>query len=195
MLESIANMIAGPLAAQISKRTGLPEGVVKTAVVAAVPMLIGALAKNATTDDGARSLHDALERDHDGSVLDDVDGYVDRGGDIADGNAILGHALGGTRPDAERAIAETSGLDPNQVDQLLPMVAPLVMGALGKEQRSRHLDPSGLADLVSAEQREAVERDEGGLGGMAVLLDRDGDGDVMDDVGDLAGLAAKFLGR
>lgn len=195
MLESIANMLAGPLAGQIAKRTGLPEGVVKTAVVAAVPMLLGVLARNSRSDDGARSLHDALERDHDGSVLDDMGGYINRG-EVGDGNAILGHAFNGDeRSAAERAIADKSGLDLGQVSELLPALAPLVLGALGKEQRSQGLDPSGLASMLGDQQRQAVERDEGGLGGMAVLLDRDGDGNIMDDVGDLAGLAAKFLGR
>jgi len=151
------------------------------------------LAKNAKSKDGAQALHGAIARDHDGAVLDDLDGYVQHGGDLEDGNAILGHALGDRRPGAEQAIAEKSGLDLGEVGMLLPMLAPLVMGALGEEQRSRHLNPDGLADLVQEQQVEAAKLDEGGLGGMAALLDRDGDGDMMDDIGDLAGLAAKFL--
>jgi hypothetical protein len=195
MLDSLATMLAGPLAAQIAQRTGLPEGAVKAGVSAAVPMLIGALAKNARSEDGAASLHDALSRDHDGAVLDDVGGYVERGGDLDDGDGILRHTLGERRGVAEEAVAKQSGLDMGDVSKLLPMLAPLVMGALGKEQRSRELDARGLADLVRSQQREAVQRDERGAGGMAALLDRDGDGDIMDDVGDLAGLAARFLKR
>jgi hypothetical protein len=193
MLESIAGMVAGPLAAQIAKRMGLPEPMVRAAVVAAVPMLLGALAKNTRSEDGAESLYGAVERDHDGAVLEDLDGYVERGGDIDDGNGILQHTLGDRQPVAEQAVAQQSGLDSDDVSKLLPMIAPLVMGALGKEERDQGLDAEGLAELVQSQQKEAIERDEGGLGGMAALLDRDSDGDIMDDVGDLAGLAAKFL--
>ncbi len=195
MLESIAAMVAGPLAGQIAKKVGLPEGMVKAAVVAAVPMLLGALAKNARSDDGAASLHGAIERNHSGAVLDDVDGYLGRGGNLEDGAGILRHTLGERQPVAEQAVAQQSGLDMGDVSKLLPMLAPLVMGALGKEQRSQGLDAGGLANLVQEQRREAVQRDEGGAGGMAALLDRDGDGDIMDDIGDLAGLASKFLGK
>ena len=57
-------------------------------------MLVGALARNAQDPSKAGALSNALSRDHDGSVLDDVAGYLGRGDD-ADGDGILGHVLGG----------------------------------------------------------------------------------------------------
>ena len=123
MLDSIASMLAGPLAGTISKATGLPEGVVKMGVAAAIPALLGVLAKNAKDKNGAQALHGALERDHDGSVLQDLDGYVQQGGNLDDGDKILGHALGDRRSVAEQAIAEKAGMDLGQVSKLLPMLA------------------------------------------------------------------------
>ena len=42
----------------------------KTAATAALPLLFSALARNAQTEDGASALHRAIEKDHDGSLLD-----------------------------------------------------------------------------------------------------------------------------
>jgi hypothetical protein len=38
------------------------------------------------------------------------------------------------------------------------MLAPLVMGALGKAQRDGKLDPGGLAGMLGAEHQQAAER-------------------------------------
>ena len=195
MIESLLNSLAGPMAGAISKQTGIPEGLVKTGVTAGLPLLMGALARNAKKEDEGDALMGAIKRDHDGQVLGDLEGYVQRGGDIDDGRGILKHTLGDRQDTAVRALAEKTGMSMEQAAQLLPMLSPLVMGAIGREQREQGLDRQQLAARLEREQREVAERDEGGLGGMAALLDRDGDGDIMDDLGDLAGLASKFLNR
>ena len=69
--------------------------------------------------------------------------------------------------------------------KILAMVAPLVMGALGRTQRQQGLDASGLAAMLGRE-REAVRQtspDQVGL--LTQLLDADDDGSVIDDVAKL----------
>ncbi len=60
------------------------------------------------------------------------------------------------------------------------MLAPIVMGAAGRAQRSQDLDPSGLAQLLQGEEQRVEQSSN--LGGLASLLDMDGDGQVADDV-------------
>lgn len=195
LVESLAGSLAGPLAGKLARQIGLPEGMVKAGVAAGVPLLIGALAKNARKPEGRQALANAIDRDHQGGVVDDLDGYVERGGNADDGDGILRHTLGDRRGAAEEALAKGAGIDLGAAAKLLPMLAPLVMGALGKQKQEQGLDADGMADLLQTEQSKAVKQDAGGLGGMAALLDRDGDGDIMDDVGNLAGLASRFLGK
>ena len=64
------------------------------AMAAALPLLLGALSRNASQGDGASSLHQALANDHDGSILDDIGGFLGSG-NTSSGNDILGHVLGG----------------------------------------------------------------------------------------------------
>ncbi len=80
------NMLSGMLGAD-SKTT-------QNAVGTAIPALLAALGKEAATPQGANALSNALAKDHDGSILDDIAGYISSGGDLTDGNKILGHLLG-----------------------------------------------------------------------------------------------------
>ena len=89
----------------------------------------------------------------------------------------------------EEGVSRASGLASNQARDLMAMVAPLVMGALGRAWAEQGLDASGLAGLLAGER----SRESGALGGLAGLLDRDGDGSVADVV--LGGLARGPKGR
>jgi hypothetical protein len=140
--------------------------------------LIGALGRNTSTEEGAQSLFNALSRDHNGSVLDDVAGYVLGGGNQQAGNGILGHVLGNKRPGVEQSIAQLTGLDAGAVGQMMTMVAPLLMGALGKVQHEQGLGVDDLAQLLGGARQEADSQ----MGGLAQLLDMNNDGSVVDDV-------------
>ena len=85
-----------------------------------------------------------------------------------------------------------AGIDPAKAGMLLSMLAPLVMGALGKAQRDGKLDPGGLAGMLGGEQQRAADAAPGVMGMLGKFLDRDGDGSVMDDIG---GMLGKTFGR
>lgn len=171
---------------QLSSRLNADQGATSKAIAAAVPVLLGALAKNSSTPTGAQQLHDALARDHDGSVLD-APGLPAEGTVAGQGDAILGHVLGDRRSLAEQGISKVSGLDLSKVGPLLAMLAPLVMGTLGRAQRDGKLDPGGLASTLGGERDALGANAPGVLGAVKKLLDRDNDGSVLDDVGGLLG--------
>jgi hypothetical protein len=188
-LQSLLSELAGSRLSEVSRALGADEGQARSALSMGLPALLAALQRNASRPGGAEALTEALSRDHDGSVLDDL-GAVFGGGRQKDGEGILRHALGDRRADVERAVGAQSGLDASQVSKLMTMLAPLVMGQLGKARRSGGLDAGGIADLLGRETR-TVARDRPELGGLASLLDRDGDGSIADDVG---GIARNILG-
>src|SRR5215207_1421113 len=59
---------------EISNNVGAEPSAVNSAIQAALPMILGSLANNASTPQGAESLDNALAQDHDGSVLDNLGG-------------------------------------------------------------------------------------------------------------------------
>lgn len=195
LMDLLTKQMGGGALNEMSQRLGADEATTRTAMATALPTLLAALARNAQRKDGAAALHRAVAKDHDGSVLDNVSAFFGTS-DLGDGNAILGHVLGNRRAAVEGGVSKTSGLDPQRAGQLMAMLAPLVMGALGRMQRQKNLDAGGLSTVLAGE-RQQLERQAPGLGGLASLLDADGDGQVADDIlGKVGkGLLGSLFGR
>ncbi|HND89163.1 MAG TPA: DUF937 domain-containing protein, partial [Saprospiraceae bacterium] len=132
--------------------------------------LLGGLANNASTESGLSSLSAALDRDHDGSMLDDLAGLVGGmfGGAQQDarstnGLGILGHILGDRQEVAANQIGERTGLSMGQIMKLMPILAPIVMQVLGKAKSSANMDNDMLAGVLSGSAQQA---ESGGFGGI-----------------------------
>ncbi len=197
VLDLVTQALGGGGASQISKQLGIDEKTANSAIGGAIPVLMGALARNASSGSGAGALAGALDRDHDGSILDDLGGFLGGGGAESAGAGILKHVLGGKQSQVEQGVGAASGLDPAKAGALLKMLAPVVMGALGKTQRSQGLDAGGIGAMLGQEQNR-MERKQPGIGGMlGSLLDQDGDGSAMDDLAKIGGsvLGSLFGGR
>ncbi|MBZ9749714.1 DUF937 domain-containing protein [Deinococcus sp. HMF7604] len=106
----------------------------QSAVEAALPLLLGALTRNAAQPGGLDALSGALDR-HDGSAL----GAFGQGQlpDTADGQKILGHVFGGQQTQAAQAVGRRAGIDPQLAMQLLTMLAPLVLGYLSRQRQGQ----------------------------------------------------------
>ena len=169
---------------------GSEPQVTHAAVQAALPILLGALARNARDPDGAAALHQAIEEDHSSLDVPDVLATVSAGG--GDGEAILRHVLGGRQSTAAEGISQASGLGRGQALQLLKMLAPLVLSYLAKRSQRSGMSAGGLGAMLGQEEQQLQAQ--GGLAGrlMGAVLDRDGDGDV--DFSDILG-AAGSLGQ
>ena len=153
--------------------------------------ILGGLARNATKRDGADSLFNAINRDHDGSILDNLGGLFGAN-DHTDGDKILGHVLGNKREAVEQKLVKDSGLDLSFITKLLPILAPIVLGYLGRRAKQNQLDAGGLAGLLGQE-RYNLESGSLGLGGLFDVLDADDDGSIMDEVGGLVDKVKDFF--
>lgn len=191
VFDLLTQSLGGDATRQVSRQLGVDEGTAQKAITAALPMLMGALTRNAQSGQGAGALANALDRDHDGSVLDDVAGFLGNSGSAGAGQAILKHVLGGGQSNVQNGLGKAVGLDSGSAGQVLAMLAPLVMGALGKQKRTQGLDTSGLGDLLGREQRHVERQAPNAMGMVGKLLDADGDGSVVDDV---AGMLGGLLG-
>lgn len=192
LLDSLLSQVGGDSLKELSRSIGSDEGSTQKAVGAALPMLLGALTKSAKSENGAAALSAALERDHDGGILDDLSGYFQgkASGKAADGQGILQHLLGSKQSALESGLSKSTGVDQGSIAKLLPQLAPLVMGALGQQKKQGGLDVNGLMGMLSGEADE-IEKKAPGMGGLlGSLLDQDGDGDV-----DLSDAAKGLLGR
>ena len=177
----LAHALSGGSLESISRQIGADEGATAKAISAALPILLGALDRNTNQPTGADALFNALQGKHDGSILDDLAGFLG-GGHYGDGDKILGHVLGGQRSSVETGLSRASGLDLSSVGKLLPMLAPIVLGAIGKMQRQHGFDANGVSTALSRERHSMAQAHPDALSSLESLLDGNHDGQVMDDV-------------
>ena len=183
MLQSqVGESLVGALTSQLGGAT--PQQT-SNGVQGAMSILMSALAKNSKSSQGASALGAALDRDHDGSILDDIVGFVNGSSPInqtkaGNGEGILGHILGGQQSSAIDSLTKMSGLNSSQSSSLLAKLAPVVLGMLGKQKRSQGLDMSGLTNILSNSAATARKKTpQASI--LTSFLDQDGDGDIKDD--------------
>jgi hypothetical protein len=197
LLDLITSQLEGGDIDAIARQVGVDSDSAMKVAAGALPAMLSGLSKNSRDAGGASALAGALDRDHDGSVLDDVAGFLGGGGSVDAGAGILRHVFGPRQGSVESALGQMSGVDAGSAGQILAMLAPLLMGLLGREKRSQGLDVGGLTDLLGAERQVAKQRSPQAMDMLGGLLDSDDDGQIMDDIAKLGGglLGGLFGGR
>jgi len=185
----ITQQLGGRAVSEIAQRFGISESKANAAVQIAVPLILTAMARNASQPEGAESLHQAINNDHDGSIFNNLMGYLGNP-QSANGAGILGHVFGAQQPVIQNNLAQATGMDQTSAGGLLETIAPLVMGAVGQSQQERGLDSSGLSNLLNSQQQQAESNAPGVMGMLGSMLDQNQDGSAMDD---LQRMAAKFF--
>lgn len=189
LVELLSQQISGQALSNLSQQLGTDENQVSSAISAALPMIVGAMARNASSEDGAKSLFNALQKDHDGSILENLSGFLGSA-DNGPGPGILKHVFGEKREMIEKGVSQMSGLNTSTAGSLLENLAPIVMGQLGRMQQSRGLDAGGLASILLGERQQQSQA--GGTAAAAIsmltnVLDQDNDGSFLDDLGGMLG--------
>lgn len=167
---NLTDLLSGSVISSIAGQTGTSEKDTQNVLANALPALVGAMAQNASTEDGANSLAKALD-DHTSSkglasLLQNVD--------TEDGAKILTKILGGETETVRNAVAKKSGASKVDTSKILAMAAPLLLAALGSQKKKTKTQSDGLGGLLTSL-----------LGG--------GDGDE-DDGSTLISLAGSLLG-
>ena len=197
--DSVTEQLSGSNLTQLSQQIGADEATTSQAVQAALPVLLGGLARNASRPEGAASLGTALDEHRGSGLMDNLGGLLGNAESGA-GAGILGHIFGGRRETVESGVGQATGLKQQQVGKLLMVLAPIVMAALARRQQAHQEQevpipgastipggPAGLPDILQRETQEAQQRAPSGLGGLMGMLDRDGDGNPLNDLGRMLG--------
>ena len=164
----------------ISENLKIDSKQVSSVITAALPSLLGAMQKNASTESGAASLAKALG-DHAASNL--------KTNDLTDGNKILSHIFGGNLSNVLGGISKSTGTSTNQVSGILASIAPMLLSILGKNQQSSNTGAAGLAGMLGSILGGSSSNS--GLGSIlgAAMSDKDGDGkpDILGGLGSIFG--------
>ncbi len=171
----------------VAGSTGQDAGKTGSVLTMALPVLMKAMERNASTPQGAEGLMSALNK-HDGGILDNLGDLFGGGVNESvtqDGGKILGHVLGNKQEGVQQILSQKSGIDAGSVGNILKVAAPILMGVLGKQSRQQNVSSSsGIGGLLGgllggASNSGAVTQEQTFL---EKILDSDGDGSVIDDV-------------
>ena len=178
IMDLINSDLGKQIIGSITQQTGISEQQAGSVVANGLPEILGKLQQN-NTNDGGGLLGALLGGKHDGSILDNIGGYLNCG-NFDDGGKILGHVFGNDTASVENSLSEKTGVSSSIISKILPMLMPIIMGYLGKQVSNGSVSDSGglgsiLGGILGGSQ-------EGGssMGGniLTSMLDQDGDGQL-----------------
>ena len=206
LTSDLLSQLQGAPASQFAQQLGISQEQSSAAIGAALPLLMGALGKNASQPQGAQALFGALQNDFAGADLGSILGAVLGGGGApsrqTNGAGILGHIFGGQQPRAEASLGQATGLGSDKAGQLMKILAPIVLAFLARQMfqnkgagaPAQQQDPTAqlLGSILGREQQQV--RQQGGIGGglLGAVLDQDGDGQL--GIGDILKIGGGLLG-
>lgn len=181
----------------IAKELGVSESQATSGAAALAPAILGGFKKQAQSQpSGIDGLGGLIGKLGGGRLLDDVLGSQPT--DVSRGNDVLGQIFGSkdvSRTVAQNASAST-GLSADVLKKMLPMVAMAVAGYMAKQRESGAAVPNvqqdasaggglggALGGLLGGRNEDGARRS----GGLASMLDMDGNGNPLDDILRMAG--------
>lgn len=184
IIDTVMSNLGDAQIAAIAGQLGTDPQQARTAIEHALPLIVGGMAQNASTSQGAEALHNALG-DHAGSDIGSILGSVLAGGGSSTGigGAILGHIFGNNQTAANQGLGQATGLGTQNAGQLLAILAPIVMGILANHAQNQNLGAGGLGGMLGQESQQIQQQ--GGLTGglLNAVLGHSGGGNL-----DLSGL-------
>jgi hypothetical protein len=160
---------------KIASFLGLDRAATQKAAGGAVPALLASLSDLVASPAGTSQLSRLLSQQQ-GSLPADLLRNVGPQGLAETGANMLSGLFGGTAMDAmAQAVGKFAGTGDSGGKSLLGILGPIVLGALGQQQRNAGLDASGLASLLRSQKDQITAAIPSGLAdqlGAAGLIDR-----------------------
>lgn len=154
LVDLVTSQLTGDVLGKLAGLTGTNEAQTRSATNAAVPALLTAFAKLASTNSGASTLATSLGG-LDLKTLGNLAGLL--GGGQASGlgtigGSLLSSLLGNNLGSLVGTIASFAGMQPGIMKTLLTYLAPIVLGTVANSFKGAKPDAAGLMRLFSEQQ-------------------------------------------
>ncbi len=148
---------------QLSANLGIESNAVQQMLPQIAPMILGGLKRQKDNYGGQERVDHILNKYGSADVLDNIGDFFSAQVQNPDADPRLGGLLGDSGMQATQALSKQFNIDGSTAMKIIPMLAPIILGFLTKT------------------------RDQGGAGssGLSAILDRDGDGSILDDVAEM----------
>lgn len=161
---NLIDLLTGNTGNQVAQQAENKFGISKNQIIAllavATPLIISYLRNKSQDAKEAEALNNALDKDHDGSILDDTAQLESRQNE---GGSILSHIFGNQKSTVENQLSQNTGISIDKIGPILAMLAPVIMGYIGKEKQQNNVGAGGLGDLLGGilggAQNQAQQQD------------------------------------
>ena len=107
LIDLITSNTGNQVAEQAENKFGISKGQIIALLAVAAPLIISYLRNKSQDANEAEALNNALDKDHDGSILNNPTSAVER---EAEGNSILDHIFGGQKATVENQLSQNTGI-------------------------------------------------------------------------------------
>ena len=145
LIDLITGNTGNQVAEQAENKFGISKGQIIALLAVAAPLIISYLRNKSQDANEAEALNNALDKDHDGSILNNPTSAVER---EAEGNSILDHIFGGEKATVENQLSQNTGISMDKIGPILAMLAPIIMGYIGQQKQANGVNAGGLGDLL-----------------------------------------------
>jgi OmpA-OmpF porin, OOP family len=167
LMDAIKGYLTPDVVRSASTLVGESESSTRQTLNSAVPTVLSGLTSMASTPTGASSLATLIRDGGFGSAVDNVSSLFSGGsatsGMLSVGSQLIGKIFGARSSAVCDLLARSGGVSSASATSLLSLVAPLVMGVLGKRASAQGLDASGLANSLLAEKSDIAAAAPAGL--------------------------------
>jgi len=163
IMEEFMSSLGPEVSDQLSANLGIEKNAVQQMLPQIAPMILGGLKRQKDNYGGQERVDHILDKYGSTDVLDNIGDFFSSQVQNQSADPRLGGLLGDSGVQATNALSKQFNLDGSTAMKIIPMLAPIILGFLSKT------------------------RDQGGAGskGIASILDRDGDGSILDDVAEM----------
>lgn len=156
LVSAISRFLTPDLIGKMASVSGLDRGTTQSAVGATVPAILSSLADLVAKPGGARQLADVIAEQPSG-MLSNLAQTLGTGSMSAEkGGGLLSSLLGsGVLSTLVSTLSRFVGIGEGSTRTLMGLLAPVVLGVLGREQRAAGLETGGLARMLLG-QRDQI---------------------------------------
>jgi sporulation protein YlmC with PRC-barrel domain len=153
LVSAISRFLTPDLIGKMASVSGLDRGTTQSAVGACVPAILSSLADLAAKPGGARQLVDMIAEQPSG-MLSNLAQTLGTGSLSAEkGSGMLSSLLGGgVLNTLVSTLSRFVGVGEGSTRALMGLLAPVVLGVLGREQRAAGVDAGGLARMLMGQK-------------------------------------------
>jgi hypothetical protein len=157
IVENLMKQVAtGDNLSTIAKSVGGNEKGVQSALSMVLPILMGSMAKNASTPSGADTLIKTLTQTGASNPLDNLGGFLGKP-EASGGSGMVNMLLGNQMGAIQNAISQKTGLPSAIIGKIIAIAAPIIMGYVGKMFTEQKMDQKGLSSLLGEQLKMVMQ--------------------------------------